>query len=72
MEDLKKMVYESLGTASMCWSQIPQGVFDSTLAQEVGDKLWARIEDEITKARQQGEPTPTKSEQFDGMAKMEQ
>jgi len=31
-EQLQKIVFEALGEASMCWSEIPQGVFESTRA----------------------------------------
>ena len=31
--------YQALGAASMCWSETPKGIFDSTRAKEIGDKL---------------------------------
>lgn len=32
-------IYEALGEASMCWNETPKGVFDSTKAKEIGDRL---------------------------------
>lgn len=40
---LKGRVFETLGTASMCWSETPTGVFDSTLATRIGEELWKEI-----------------------------
>ncbi len=44
MENLKTKVFEALGTASMCWTETPKGVFDSTECQKIGDALWEAIE----------------------------
>lgn len=44
---LKNKVYEALGQASMCWSETPKGVFDSSLAAKIGDELWSDIEKEL-------------------------
>jgi len=38
-EQLQKIVFEALGEASMCWSEIPQGVFESTRANEIGNRI---------------------------------
>lgn len=47
MEDgpltLEQAVFEALGYASMCWTEVPQGVFESTRAKAAGDALVARI-----------------------------
>ncbi len=43
--ELKTKIFESLGTASMCWSEIPTGVFESTLAQKIGDELVKAIKE---------------------------
>ena len=45
--DIVISVYESLGTASMCWDPVPSGVFDSTGAAEVAHKLCLKIADYI-------------------------
>jgi len=41
--ELKEKVFTAMGEASMCWDPIPSGVFDSTRAQGVGDKLMEEI-----------------------------
>jgi len=42
---LEEAVFQALGYASMCWSETPTGVFDSTAAKSAGDALIAFIED---------------------------
>lgn len=42
--DLREAVGLAVGEASMCWNPRPAGVFDSTHALDVGDRLIARIE----------------------------
>lgn len=37
--DLIKAVFESLGAASMCWTETPTGIFDSEQALGVGAAL---------------------------------
>ncbi len=44
-EEIKTKALESLGTASMCWSKTPKGVFDSNLATKTGDELMIAIEE---------------------------
>lgn len=41
--NIRSAVFQALGTASMCWSETPDGVFDSTLAKEVGEALLAEM-----------------------------
>ena len=41
--DLRSAVFQALGSASMCWDEIPTGVFDSEQASEVGEALLAFI-----------------------------
>jgi|688.fasta_scaffold00342_10 hypothetical protein len=36
---MKTKIFEALGQASMCWSEIPNGVFDSSKVLEVGNEL---------------------------------
>lgn len=38
-EKLKELIYESLGSASMCWSEMPRGEFNEKQAIEIGNKL---------------------------------
>jgi len=42
---LEEAVFQALGYASMCWSEAPTGVFDSTAAKSAGDALIAYVED---------------------------
>jgi len=43
-EKLKTKVFESLGAASMCWSETPIGVFNDTKAVEIANHLVKEIE----------------------------
>ncbi len=40
----RELIGISIGEASMCWSETPSGVFDSTRAKEISDKLIAAVE----------------------------
>lgn len=42
-EELKEKVFQSLGQASMCWSETPKGVFESDRAVQIGDELMTYI-----------------------------
>jgi len=44
-DKLEELIYISLGRVSMCWSEIPKGVFDSTRAAELGRELLKAIEE---------------------------
>ena len=39
----RKLRMEAIGEASMCWSEVPTGVFESTKAIEIGEKLLQNI-----------------------------
>ena len=43
MKVIREKIFEAVGEASMCWNPIPKGVFDSTKAGDVGDRLEAEI-----------------------------
>lgn len=43
MEKIKQAVYEAIGAASMCWSETPKGVFDSTKANKIGEDLISKL-----------------------------
>lgn len=43
---LANLVYEALGEASMAWSEIPSGVFDSEKCAAIGEKLIAVVKSE--------------------------
>ena len=38
IKQLEIIVFEALGTASMCWSETPKGIFDSSQASNVGNE----------------------------------
>lgn len=42
-ERMTTLVYESIGEASMCWTETPKGVFDSDRAKNIGDRLMNEI-----------------------------
>lgn len=46
MNALEELVFVSLGRASMCWSEVPSGVFDSVEARAIGEELIKTIEKE--------------------------
>ena len=43
-EKLTELVYINLGRASMCWSEIPRGDFDSTKVAELGKEIMDAVE----------------------------
>lgn len=45
---LTARIYEIIGEASMCWSEIPKGVFDSQKAKELAEEIMCHIENPIT------------------------
>jgi hypothetical protein len=38
-KEIETLIGEAIGEASMCWSETPQGIFDSTRAREICDRL---------------------------------
>lgn len=38
-QELKEIIGIAIGEASMCWSEPPKGVFDSTRAIEISNRL---------------------------------
>lgn len=48
---LQEAVFQALGAASICWENIEAaGTFNSSRAKEIGEKLIAFIEDNISAA----------------------
>lgn len=43
MSEVKELIGIAVGKASMCWSEIPSGVFDSTRAKEIADDLESKL-----------------------------
>lgn len=62
MKGLEEIVFTALGEASMCWNPRPTGVFDSTGAKEIGDKLVKNI------SRHQSAQGPCKEAVYPGTA----
>lgn len=53
-EQLRELVGIAIGEASMCWSEIPTGVFDSTKASTLVDRIMDAIpepKDQLAKRR---------------------
>lgn len=48
--ELVSMIFQALGQASMCWSETPKGIFDSTKAQEIGENLVNDITNHLNKS----------------------
>ena len=48
MENLRQFLGEAVGEASMCWSETPKGIFDSTKASEIVDSLVKQLEADTT------------------------
>lgn len=49
---LETVIFQGLGAASICWQSMEKtGVFDSTLAKEIGDYLVNFVREEYSKAR---------------------
>lgn len=41
----RESLFMGLGMASMCWSETPKGVFESTRALEIGNSIMNDLED---------------------------
>lgn len=61
LTDTQQAVYEALGEASMAWTPIPSGVFESTRCKEIGDRL-------IEALTRHAKPTPTEDGHGDNAA----
>jgi hypothetical protein len=72
-EKLTELVYINLGRASMCWSDIPSGVFDSTKAAELGKEIMDAIEKYIEDKEEQKKHIVDimKADERDGLYKEE-
>lgn len=51
LHTLREAVGIAIGEASMCWEQTPAGVFDSSRALDVANRLCERIEGETADLR---------------------
>jgi ATP-dependent exoDNAse (exonuclease V) beta subunit len=43
MEEIKTIIGEAVGEASMCWSEIPKGIFESDKASKIVDKVLEKL-----------------------------
>jgi hypothetical protein len=46
MSNLREIVYQAIGEASVCWAEPPRGVFDSDSAKAAGDRIIAAFDRE--------------------------
>ncbi len=44
-EELRSILFQGMGYASMCWEPKPKGVFDSTSATSVSEEVYKAIEE---------------------------
>ena len=56
-EKLREIVFVNLGQVSMCWSEWPTGVFQSTRAEELGEEIMKAI-DEYMESKEPGWNNP--------------
>ena len=57
-EKLTELVYINLGRVSMCWSDIPSGIFDSTKAAELGKEIMDAVEKYVEEDKKLGWSDP--------------
>ena len=43
--EIKRLIGEALGEASMCWSETPKGIFNSNKCIDIQEKLYKDIFD---------------------------
>lgn len=53
-KEIQEKVFQSLGQASMCWTETPKGIFKSEEAKQIGDKLVSFLETKLRQAYQAG------------------
>lgn len=44
MNKLEKLIAQSVGEASMCWSETPNGIFDSAKANHISNMIMVNIQ----------------------------
>jgi hypothetical protein len=44
---LREIVGEAIGEASMCWSETPKGVFDSTRASDIVERIMTEVGEKL-------------------------
>jgi hypothetical protein len=48
-DKIKEQVYMAIGEASMCWSETPNGVFNSTRASQIAERILNMMPLELNK-----------------------
>ena len=46
---IREKVFQAIGEASMCWSETPKGIFESSRAEKIGEELLSDIKQEMVK-----------------------
>ena len=44
IDEDQSLVFQAIGEASMCWSNLPTGVFESTRAKQIAERILMRID----------------------------
>ena len=52
MEELRRKIGEAIGEASVCWNELPVGVFDSTKASAIVDRIIADVTVKLASAEE--------------------
>lgn len=47
IEELKEEIFQALGEVSMSWDPVPSGIFDSSKASDIGDRLMDMLKKQI-------------------------
>ena len=69
-EELTELVYINLGRASMCWSEIPKGVFDSTKAANLGKEIMEAVDKYINEQKPKPRDLGTIIDKIEGLEKV--
>jgi len=55
MNKIREQVFMAVGEASMCWSETPSGIFDSTRASQIAERILNMIPLELNMAGEREE-----------------
>lgn len=47
MSDIRNTIFKNIGAASMCWSEVPKGIFNSTRAEELANEIFEAHQKEM-------------------------
>jgi len=45
MSEIRELVMQAIGEASMCWSETPKGIFESDKALDIGERIITRVKE---------------------------